>query len=645
MAILSKLRKRRARFARSLLTALVCLVVANGIGWLGYFQDIDNRLVDAFIYWKSEPEQRDPGVVIVEIDETTFESLGRVQPLDRAYVGGLVEKISQFGPAAIVVDIDLEDPSTPESDGQFVEAVTSAASRTQVVLAKKVRRVEKDGRREFALSAFFPALEALRLDGLHAGLASVPRAEDYIVRNFIPVFPLPNGQTILTMSLAAAKAVQSGTGILPVPEVGSATVDGDAHEHHERDAHATRAGEPVANLEFRTGRKYRIDFRGRGGTEDKSGAFNCLPAFLVAAAPVPQSDDENNLFRDRFVFVGATFSASKDFESTPKGRMAGIEIHANILHTVLNRPVNVPRRIVFGLLLQIAIFPLVSALYTLYRPGWATLGAVVLVLFVLLPLSYLWFASMNYALDFTPSFAPTLLGVALHGFYSDRRAKRRIRENFASHVSPSFVEAIYDEEEDILRGGWREVTVLFCDIRGFSRLSFNTPPETMISFLNEFYTAMTEICFAHRGTVNKYIGDCLLVVFNAPLDDPDHVDHAIETGVEMMHAVRRLQEKWLHSEAHLRFDMGVGIHTGTAFCGAVGSSQKQEYGVLGKNVIIAHELEQFNKRRGTHVLLSRATYEKSSKRFKGSEQARTETLKSGDTVEVVEVEAREENAT
>ncbi|HUT24863.1 MAG TPA: adenylate/guanylate cyclase domain-containing protein [Sumerlaeia bacterium] len=634
--MLAKLRKRRGRYLRSLATGLAFLVIANGVGWL-YFEGFENRVVDWFVYWKCEPEERDPGVVIVEVDEAAFDSQGRVQPFNRAYLGNLVERISLFGPAAILLDFRLEDPAAePEQDTRLVEALASAASRTRVVLARTLKipedAGEEDGRDApaYVVRELLPEMENLieREANIHQGLTNVPRGRDYVVRNFTPLWRASSGELLMTFSFAAAFHLCNGDVEQLRAESRARSVSFSPGES----SLPQFAGKDA--IRFRAGRECRIDFRGAAGE-----AFRAIPAGLVAGLPKPESAGSDNLFRDQFVFIGGTFSESGDFHATPKGRMPGVEVHANILHTILNRPSSRVRNVVFGLVLQLVFFPIISAFYTAYRPGRATLLALLAVVFVMIPASALCFASMGCALDFTPNLAPPILAIGLHGAYGDRRARRRIRDSFASHVSPAVVAALYDGEEDVLKGGWRQATILFCDIRGFTRLSFTIPPETMVAFLNDFYAEMTRICFAHRGTVNKYIGDCLLVVFNAPLDDPDHVDHAIAAGVEMMRAVRQLQEKWRRRDANLRFDMGVGIHTGQAFCGVIGSRQKQEYGVIGKDVIVAFEIEQFNKRRGTHILVSTATYERSSKTHAASDEPRAETLKSGETVEVVEIKA------
>lgn len=157
-------------------------------------------------------------------------------------------------------------------------------------------------------------------------------------------------------------------------------------------------------------------------------------------------------------------------------------------------------------------------------------------------------------------------------------------------------------------GERRRITVLFADIRGFTGLSDRLDPEEVVLLLNEFFEKMVDAVFANRGTLDKFIGDGLMATFGTLTDDADQERHAVETAEMMCRALRSLDEKWKH-EGRATFRIGIGIHTGVAIVGNMGSEQRMDRTAVGKTVNIASRIEACNKDFGTTCLVSEATYE------------------------------------
>ncbi len=157
-----------------------------------------------------------------------------------------------------------------------------------------------------------------------------------------------------------------------------------------------------------------------------------------------------------------------------------------------------------------------------------------------------------------------------------------------------------------LGGNRREMTVLFSDIRGFTAVSEHAQPEAIVGMLNEYFTRMVEIVFAHHGTLDKFVGDMVMALFGAPLDDPRHADHAVEAALDMVDALAVLNARW-QAEGRPALDIGIGINTGPMIAGNIGSNAIMSYTVIGDAVNLGSRLESLNKQYGTRIIISEAT--------------------------------------
>ena len=158
-----------------------------------------------------------------------------------------------------------------------------------------------------------------------------------------------------------------------------------------------------------------------------------------------------------------------------------------------------------------------------------------------------------------------------------------------------------------LGGQRREMTVLFSDIRGFTTVSEGGEPEVIVAMLNEYFTRMVDIVFRHKGTVDKFVGDMVMALFGAPLDDPAHADHAVAAALEMIQELQALNARWAAEGRFSGLDIGIGINTGPMIAGNIGSNQIMSYTVIGDAVNLGSRLESLNKQYGTRIIISDAT--------------------------------------
>jgi adenylate cyclase len=255
-----------------------------------------------------------------------------------------------------------------------------------------------------------------------------------------------------------------------------------------------------------------------------------------------------------------------------------------------------------------------AALITAFMIAVGVAGAVGLATFLSRPIFRLVRATHAVAAgDFSVSVPVTTrdeLGVLTESFNRMARSlreKEMIKRAFTRYVAREVVEEVLkDPEHAMLRGERREVTVLFCDIRGFTTMAERLSPEEVVSLLNDFYTLMIETTFKHDGTLDKFLGDAVMAVFGAPIAHPDHAGRAMRTALDMRAAVAALSER-RRAAGKDGIDVGIGVSLGEVVAGTVGTEERMEYTVIGDSVNVAARL--VDQAPPGSILLSRRTYD------------------------------------
>jgi len=195
-------------------------------------------------------------------------------------------------------------------------------------------------------------------------------------------------------------------------------------------------------------------------------------------------------------------------------------------------------------------------------------------------------------------------------FILEGRSKEKIKHAMGKYISQDVMQNVVKNIDELKLGGKRaDVTVLFADIRGFTSLSENMSAEEVSNILNEYFTGIEPIISKHSGVINKFIGDAVMAIFGEPIHDKNHALNAVKCADEILEKVEELQKKWL-KEGKPKIEIGVGINTGEAFVGNIGSETRLEYTVIGDVVNLASRIENYNKIYKTKFLISATTYEK-----------------------------------
>jgi adenylate cyclase len=327
-------------------------------------------------------------------------------------------------------------------------------------------------------------------------------------------------------------------------------------------------------------------------------------------------------FKDRIVLVGATATGIYDVRNTPFSSLSiypGLEIHATLIDNILKSDfLSKPQWASVFDLLAIAVIGLLMGLVLPHlRATWGILFATGLFILHII-LSRWLFVSSGILINMVYPLLALLIcytSLTVFHYFTEERERKKIKGAFSYYVSSSVVnEMLKDPERLKLGGEKKDLSVLFSDIRGFTTISESLPPEELVHLLNEYLTVMTDVVFKYDGTLDKYMGDAIMAIYGAPLDQEDHPSRACLSALEMMEALERLNQKWI-GEGKPPVDIGIGINTGMMMVGNMGSDQRFDYTVMGDEVNLGSRLEGANKNYRTNILLSQFTYERVKDQF------------------------------
>ena len=325
------------------------------------------------------------------------------------------------------------------------------------------------------------------------------------------------------------------------------------------------------------------------------------------------------LFADKIVVVGLSAAGLHDIFTTPYsggrgeqgqglGKMHGFEIHANVIDDLLHDRFlrQAPSWQRLGLALLVALATVGLTLYAALIPA--------ILMAMLVPAAYLalaqWDFSHHYQLPVVPvtlSWALALAAGLVYQYWVESAEKRKVKRIFSRYVSPDVYRELLDNPEAASLGGARrEMSVLFSDLRGFTTFSEGRTPEEVIEQLNEYFGAMVELVFAHRGTVDKFVGDMIMALFGAPLEDTEHADNAVLCALAMQRRLKQLNETW-RTEGRPELASGIGINSGEMVAGNLGSEKIQSYTVIGDNVNLGARIESLCKEYQAQILISEFT--------------------------------------
>jgi adenylate cyclase len=341
-----------------------------------------------------------------------------------------------------------------------------------------------------------------------------------------------------------------------------------------------------------------VPYRGRTGS---------FP--YVSATDVIRGAADPAVLEGRIVLVGATAEGVQDIRATPMGpKYPGVEVHANLVAGMLDDAIKENPTYAEGVefVLLVISGAVMAVLLPALSPLWAAATTLLLLAFIVGVNLLAW----QHANLVFPVANGVLAILALFlfnmswGFFVESRGKRQLANRFGQYVPPELVDEMSEDPNAFTMDTVsREITVLFSDVRNFTTISEGLSPKALSALMNEYLSPMTRIIYDHRGTIDKYMGDAVMAFWGAPLADPEHARHALETAMAMSERLALLRENFLE-RGWPEIRIGVGLNTGVMNVGNLGSQYRVAYTVMGDAVNLGSRLEGLTKEYGAEIIVS-----------------------------------------
>lgn len=573
--------KKSGRFLL-LLNAAFLILVAVEMGWLHSLQALENRLSDYFVRMHAQNLLPDPQIVIIAIDDASLakmEDIAGNWPWPRAVHAELLEGITAQQPKAVIFDLSFieRDVYRPESDALFNRALEGK----QHVYFPLIRQPSQQDAAGAPLADVAPQLGLLRtehaLAGARAALLPPMAIEARYWRlgnvNFLNDFDgvgrryhlYTDLYGWLMPSLPARVAADLG---YPVPQQTDMILSWRGRNHPYKRI-------PYASLYQDLERKLPLR-------------------------------DRHEL-KDKIVIIGTDASALHDIRVTPIASLyPGLDILATAIDNLKNqRMMRLPAPWALPVFALFLLFLVASAFFRklhMLAIGAGLLGVTGLALaasFLALQTHLLIHPLSALALGWS-----YFAALALREYLQERKSRQQAVQLFSRFVNPHVVKELVASGGLSRAGESREISVLFSDIRGFTGLSENRTPQEVVTLLNRYFSLQVEVIFRHGGSLDKFIGDCIMAFWGAPLEDGHHALHAVEAALEMTRVLQQFRQEL--GALGEDFDVGIGIHSGPAVVGLIGSEQRREYTAIGDTVNLASRIEGLTKG-AARILVSRET--------------------------------------
>ncbi len=626
--------------------AISILVILLGRFGIGFMDTLENKILDFRFLIRGKVDAGGQ-VIIIAIDEKTLDELGR-WPFPRSYFVDVVKNLNENGVKVLGFDMIFSEPDIYsgittidyiEKEVRKNDLINSNVNRILLNARDKLdndRHLSEEMKKtpEAILGYFF-----------HAKRDAIAHLTDEQLEENIKGLKKSSFSLVIYDS-EGAKKTPFRMGLSPEPNIPaiSEAADGFGYFNIFPDGDGTIRWSPLTmkcgdifypslaleiaraylnapnpdiyisedgaykivlgDIDIPTNSRGELLINYRGGVR----TFPHYSFYDVLKNRVPGESLENKI-----AIIGTVAVGTYDLRVTPMGSdFPGMEVNANIIDNILNRDfLFVPPWAPYFNLLLVLVIGTVMGLTIPRLSAWrGTLVAIAVTGLWLITAEYLFQGKGMWIFILPPLLAIVLsyTVLTLIRYITVERVGRQIRNAFQFYVSGAVVREILKDPSMLTLGGERkDISVLFSDIKGFTSLSEGLSPEDLVQILNEYLTKMTDVVFSHMGLLDKYIGDAIMAVYGAPLPQPDHPLKACLTALDMRADLMELQKRW-ESTGRPKLEIRIGINSGYAVVGNMGSKKRFDYTVMGDNVNLASRLENLNKVYNTKILISENTY-------------------------------------
>ncbi|AQS39633.1 adenylate cyclase [Shewanella psychrophila] len=552
-------------------TVFVLFLVCIETLWLQALHPLEFGVSDFLVKIHARSTEPDPDVVIVNIDDA---SLARMEDKvgswfwPRSVHGEMIEGISKQNPAAIVFDLSFveRDLYRTESDAMFNQAL-AGKENIFFALVRLSSEQDKNG----------PQLSQI---AQQVGLVKTELA-------------LPNARAALMPPLAVSTQYWRLGTVNFLNDSDGVGRRYDVYQNLYGWLMPSLPAKVVSSLGYEVPELEHIVLSW-SGTKNPYRRFSYADLYDDFNREMPLRDPGE--LAGKIVIIGADASALHDIRVTPIDSLySGLDILATAIDNLKNQRYMTLLPMWSYLLISLGSIVSVYICFLLrvnaISVGVSLLSASVLALLV----SYLFLSQLLLLHLLTPLVLVWLyyFSLALREYLLERQSRMKAIRLFSRFVNPLVVKELVSSEGLSREGESREISVLFSDIRGFTSLSENRSPQEVVSLLNRYFTLQVAVVFKHGGSLDKFIGDCIMAFWGAPLDDQQHAVNAVKAALEMAEVLQQFKQELGEQDAN--FDVGIGIHSGPAVVGLIGSDQRKEYTAIGDTVNLASRIEGLTK--------------------------------------------------
>jgi adenylate cyclase len=576
--------------------SLFIIFLLSNIGLLAMFElsSLDFR----FKFQMEEKKNRFDDVIIIDIDNESIRRLGRWQNWPRRYYAEVMDYLTEGRIAAIGSDIGFPEHGSPEDDKLLISATKRAKNMVHSfffpytpeaegkpdveVMEKKFTIPEEPGRKYMPRNVITPPIREIQETTAFLGYFNKFPDDDGITRS-IPLFATYNNKCYFSLSLATSMQAL-----------------GIKKEEIKLEKNYLLLGKKK-RIPIEEGVKMWILYAGKGGV------FRHISFVDLLNKKIPLE-----YFEGKVALLGGSAEGLFDITSAPVAEIyPAVEIHANIIHNILTNEFmkKAPKPITWATILFLGIVMSLLSLSLSLKKGIGAmvflLGGYITLSFIIFETKMLWIEMVMPSISILGAFS----SVWLYRYSAEEKRKEEVKGLFSRYVNKNVVERLVANPDSFKLGGERmKLSVLFSDICGFTGMSERLQPEEVVSLLNEYFTAMNEIVFRNDGTLDKFIGDAIMVIYGAPVVYPEHAQKAVITALEMRKELKALQDAWKDKGGEV-IDIGIGINTGDIVVGNIGSNIQTNYTVIGDEVNLASRLEGLTRNYpDVGIIISKATY-------------------------------------